>query len=147
MKKKSTDARTLNGLDKPQRYSIPGERGMSLWVRSDLKKYWILRFSLHGCRYDYSMGSFPTVSLAAAKDKALKARAMIMDGVNPIEARTQASREAKRKVENTVTFRRFSEDYIESIAPEWSGPRQYERWVNSIARYAIPSIGHMKFIS
>ncbi|PQA80202.1 integrase [Limnohabitans sp. TS-CS-82] len=143
MKKKSTDSRTLNGLDKPQRYSIPGERGMLLWVRPDLKKYWVLRFSLHGRRYDYSMGSFPTVTLAAAKEKALKARAMIMDGVNPIEARTQASKEAKRKVQHSITFRRFSDEYIESISPEWSGPRQYERWVNSIATYALPTIGHM----
>lgn len=143
MNKKSTDARTLNALDKPQRYSIPGERGMLLWVRPDLKKYWVLRFSLYGRRYDYSMGSFPTVSLAAAKAKALKARALIMNGVNPIEARTQAANEAKRKVQHSITFRRFADDYIESISSEWSGPRQYERWVNSLATYALPTIGHM----
>jgi integrase len=145
MKKKSADTRTLLALDKPQRYSIPESRGLALWVRSDLKKYWVLRFSLFGKRHDYSLGSFPTITLAHAKEKALKARAMILNGVNPIEARAQATNEAKRKIQNTITFARFSQDYIDSISSEWSGPRQYQRWLNSITTYANPVIGH-KFL-
>ena len=89
------------------------------------------------------MGSFPEISLASAKEKTLKARALILSGVNPIEARAQASQEAKRKVQNTVTFSRFSQDYIESISSEWSGPRQYQRWTSSITNHVIPVIGNM----
>ena len=45
---KSTHWRTLNNLATPVRYSISEMRGLHLWVRSDLKKYWIFRFTYAG---------------------------------------------------------------------------------------------------
>jgi hypothetical protein len=42
--KNSTDARTLNKISKPCRYSIPESKGLHLWVKKDGKKYWIFRY-------------------------------------------------------------------------------------------------------
>jgi len=140
--KKSTDIRTLKTLNKPQRYSIPNVRGMHLWVRSpDLSKYWIWRFSFLGRRYDMSLGSFPAVSLLQATEKVMKARALLMDGINPITARAAERQANWAKERKKVLFRDFSLQYIESMAPTWSGKRQEQRWTNSISTYAFPVIG------
>ena len=142
--KKSTDIRTLKSLDKPQRYSIANVRGLHLWVRSpDLSKYWIWRFSFHGRRYDMSLGSFPAVSLTQASEKVMKARSLLMDGINPISARAEERQANWKRESRKVLFRDYALQYVESMSPKWSGKRQEQRWVNSIATYAFPVIGSL----
>ena len=55
---------SLKNLTSPSRISIPGTKRLYLWVRSDLKKYWIYRFTFQGIRHDHSLGSFDEVNLA-----------------------------------------------------------------------------------
>lgn len=142
--KKSTDVRTLKSLNKPQRYSIPTVRGLHLWIRSpDLSKYWIFRFSFHGHRYDMSLGSFPVISLAQASEKVMKARALLIEGINPISARSEERQANWSKESKKVLFRPYAHQYVEAMSPKWSGKRQEQRWINSIATYAFPVIGHL----
>ena len=50
---KSTDIRTLKNLNRPTRYTIPDAKGLHLWVRTDLKKYWIYRYTVSAPQTPY----------------------------------------------------------------------------------------------
>jgi hypothetical protein len=113
---KSTDIRTLRALSKPTRFSIPDSRDLHLWVRADLKKYWVYRFTFEGKRYDTSLGSFPEVSLTDAKNKAIKLRGNLLNGENPLAVKKPQIEERKP----TITFSRYALEYINRMAPKWS---------------------------
>lgn len=139
---KSTHWRTLNNLAEPVRYSISEMRGLHLWVRSDLKKYWIFRFTYAGRRHDMSLGSFPAVGLSDAKKKALKFRGMLFNNENPALLR-QTERLQKVSARKRMTFKSFSEDYIQRMSPKWSSTKYEHDWLMSIEQYAIPVIGFL----
>lgn len=115
-------------------------RGLHLWVRADLRKYWIFRFTYGGRRQDLSLGSFPAVSLSDAKRKALKLRGHLFNGENPSEIRQSeiAQRLSTRK---RISFERYAEDYIERMAPKWSSTKYEVDWQTSIRQHVNPAIG------
>ena len=139
---KSSHWRTLNNLSKPVRYSISEMRGLHLWVRSDLKKYWIFRFTYAGRRHDMCLGSFPAVGLSDAKKKALKLRGMLFNDENPALVR-QNERLQKVSARKRMTFKPFAEDYIHRMAPKWSSTKYEHDWLMSIQQFANPVIGFL----
>lgn len=64
-------------------------RGLSIKVRG-VAKSWILRFYLHDRRRRMGLGSYPDVSLAMARDRALQASRQVADGIDPIATRREA---------------------------------------------------------
>ena len=136
---KSTDIRTLRALSKPTRFSIPDSRGLHLWVRADLKKYWVYRFTFEGKRYDTSLGSFPEISLTDAKSKAIKLRGKLLNGENPLEVKKPQTGERKP----TITFSRYALEYINRMAPKWSNSKHMAQWEATVSSYAFPVIGNL----
>src|SRR5687768_10124289 len=55
-------------------------------------KRWILRTTVHGKRRDVGLGGLSVVSLAEARDKALKLRKVARDGGDPIAERRKERR-------------------------------------------------------
>lgn len=139
---KSTHWRTLQKLSTPTRYSIPEMRGLHLWVRADLKKYWIFRFTFDGSRHDMSLGSFPAVSLLDATKRALKLRGQLFNGLNPALVR-QHEKSQRVQTAKKITFRKFAESYIEKRSPEWSSSKSEYDWFTTIETFANPVIGDL----
>ena len=139
----STDRRTLLSLTTPQRYSIKDTRGLHLWVRTDQRKFWIFRFTFNGIRKDASLGSFPAVTLAEARAKALKMKGMILNGVNPIEEKKKLIQESASNAIPKVTFKKYATDYIKTFSPQWSNSKHASQWTNTLTTYAFPVIGSM----
>ena len=139
---KSTHWRTLNNLVSPTRYSIPEMRGLHLWVRADLKKYWIFRFTHLSKRYDMSLGSFPALSLSDAKAKALKLRGQLFNGQNPAFTK-RLEKAAKSPAPYQISFKEFSNDYIQRMSPKWTSPKNEYDWLATIERHVNPLIGSL----
>lgn len=137
---KSTDIRTLKNLNKPTRYTIPDAKGLHLWVKADLKKYWIYRYTINSKRYDISLGSFPEITLAVARTKAQNFRAMILNGINPKEERKRQRLSVKIK-KPSITFKKYALDYIDRMAPKWTNDKHSAQWEATLAKYAFPAIG------
>ena len=81
------------------------EREFYLLVGPTGAKSWVFRFR-DGVRLrEHCLGSFNTISLAVAREKARSRRHMRLDGIDPIKAR-KAEREKKRlEVAKAMTFR------------------------------------------
>ena len=48
---------------------------------------WVLRFQLNGRRRDMGLGSYPEISLARSREKAMDARRLIKEGLDPLAER------------------------------------------------------------
>jgi len=72
-----------------EKITTPGNyqdrNGLILKVRPSGSKSWILRYQVNGERHDMGLGSFPGLSLAEARKKAIEQRALINQGVDPLE--------------------------------------------------------------
>lgn len=112
---KSTDIRALKNLNQPTRYSIPTVKGLHLWVRPDLKKYWVFRYTRNKSRHDICLGPFPEITLNDTKTKATKLRAMLLNGVDPATERKiqrQAVAEVTRSFSGAVVQLNFDLAYF-----------------------------------
>ena len=124
------------GLYLRVRHSVPDADGL---IR--VMKGWILRYSLAGKRRDMGLGTFPAVSLAAARRKAEDARRLIVAGTDPMDA---AKAEAAAAARGSVpTFEEAAGHYIASHRDGWRNPKHRQQWSNTLATYAFPVIGEM----
>src|SRR5208283_4017502 len=75
---------------KPGKYGDGG--GLQLAVAPTGAKKWVLRFLWQGNAREMGLGSFPEVTLAEAREKALAGRRLARSGVDPIAERRKDRR-------------------------------------------------------
>ncbi|MEL7470852.1 MAG: integrase arm-type DNA-binding domain-containing protein [Pseudomonadota bacterium] len=111
-------------------------RGLSIKVRG-IAKSWILRFFLHGRRRRMGLGSYPDVSLAMARERALEARRLVADGIDPIATR----REARAIPTFAVVVEEFMVGYRREVkdADRWLGRLKANVWPR-LAERRLPEI-------
>jgi hypothetical protein len=73
---------------------VDGE-GLCLVVSQTSRRKWVLRYQRKGKRRDLGLGSYPTITLAKARERALAARKLIAEGVDPIDKRKADDRATK----------------------------------------------------
>jgi integrase len=136
---------SLNRLPCPPR-SPEGEQrsklycdGGGLWlqVTSEGARTWLFRFRHSGKARAMGLGPLHTVSLAEARIRARACRQLLLDGVDPIEAR-KAKRTATAP---SLTFKECAERYIEAHAAGWRNPKHAKQWPATLAAYVYPEIG------
>src|SRR3954463_14441737 len=80
--------------------------GLYLLIRPDGRKGWLLRYRMGERQRDMGLGSYPEVSLAAARETARAAREQLRAGVDPIAARV-AERTTAARVNDEAEERTF----------------------------------------
>jgi len=149
-------ASTLTQL-RVQQLSTPGKysdgRGTGLYLqvtKSDLtgavNKSWLLRYAVGQRERWHGLGWFPNTSLAQARERAQAARALLHEGIDPIDQKA-AQRIAKAveqaKAATAQSFEAAAEDYIRRHAPEWRTEKSEKQWRSSLQRFAFPKLGKL----
>jgi hypothetical protein len=118
-----TDAkcRNANSGDKSIRKLADGG-GLYLWVYSDGRKYWRLRYWREGKEKSLSLGVYPAVGLKDARQKLDIERKRLDGNLDP-----SAERRAEKLRRTEAATNSF-----EAVALEWSG-KQLHTWVPSHA--------------
>jgi integrase len=131
-------------LMKPGRWSVGGVDGLALQVTSTGARSWVLRLSAGaGRRREMGLGSFPSVTLAEARDQARQHRALAQDGIDPIAAR-QASRSAAfAEQQAQKTFSEVAAQYIAQHERSWKNAKHQGQWAATLRTYAEPVIGRL----
>ena len=117
---------------KPGRHS--DGRGLMLLVKASGARSWVLRYQLKGRRRDMGLGPYPEVTLAEARRKALEARHLLVDGVDPL---TVVPKRA-------LTFRQAAIDLIENKRAGWRNAKHAAQWSSTIETYANPVLGDVE---
>ena len=123
--------RTIN---RPGRYGDGrGSHGLSLLVKPTANgrwsKTWAQRLRIGGMTVSLGLGSYPAVSLALARERALANRQTVEEGRDP-----------RRK--NAVTFADAMHEVIVLHRPNWKPTSNTERqWWALLEHHIIPTIG------
>jgi integrase len=123
--------------------------GLYLQVTAAKSKSWVFRYTLHGKARMMGLGAFGEsdggVSLAAARGLAGQARAALLKGVDPLEARrAEAAAEAARRAAAEVaaiSFRAAATEYVTSHEAGWKNEKHRAQWTSTLSTYAYPVFG------
>jgi integrase len=107
--------KTANPMDKA--YKLTDGGGMYLLVKPNGSKYWRLKYRFVGKEKMLSIGVYPDVSLADARQKRDEARKVLAAGGDPGEVKKADKLAQKLSTENT----------FEAIAREWH-KQKADRW-------------------
>jgi len=127
-------------------HAVGGVQGLQLQVVGS-SRVWVLRFTLNGKRRRMGLGSYPSVSLAEARDAAREARLLIRSGIDPI---THRSEERQTKISaraKSITFSQAADKFIAAHEDGWRNSKHRLQWVNTLATYAHPVIGKLPVAS
>ena len=98
--------------DRAVRNAPPGRhgggtiRGLLLVVQPGGSRSWLLRYQTGKRRRDMGLGSYPEVTLARAREKALEARRLIVEGRDPLAERARTT---------LLTFKSAAEALVEIV--------------------------------
>ena len=115
--------------------------GLSLQVSAGGTASWVYRFMLNGTARYMGLGSYPTVTLAAARAKASDARRLRGEGIDPIDARNKALAETRLEAAKSISFRDAAEQYMESHRAGWRNPKHAKQWSATLQTYCYPALG------
>jgi integrase len=117
--------------------------GLYLRVSDKDAKAWTFRFMLGGKAREMGLGPFPVVKLFDARNKALAARQLLLDGKDPIQARRDKRAQQRLEEAKQVTFKTFATEFIEARRSEWKADRHQTTWERSLEKYVYPLIGDL----
>ena len=73
-------------LTRPGRWSVGGTDGLALQVSPSGARSWVLRMAAGGRQREMGLGSFPTVTLAEARERARQCRTLVKQGIDPLRS-------------------------------------------------------------
>ncbi|EMD6811862.1 tyrosine-type recombinase/integrase [Citrobacter koseri] len=116
MKLTARQISTAKPTEKPYKLSDGG--GLYLLVNPNGSRYWRMKYRYAGKEKLLSIGVYPDVTLAEARDKRTEAKRMLAAGDDPSEVK-QAAREAKSLAVNNC-FELLALEWHEHKKPNWS---------------------------
>ena len=112
--------------------------GLRLYVSSPTAKRWVFRYTRDGKRPEIGLGSYPTVSLAHARQLAQMYRQELSQGRDPKTVKAQL-KTGRTKI---PTLQEYAAQYIKTYSSTW-GYKSESQWRNTIDQYVNPKIGRI----
>jgi len=112
-----------------------------LRVDDDRNKTWGFRYVFDGKETTMGLGAWPTVSLAAAREKAAELRKVLADRRDPKIERDKTRAVERAAVARLLTVREASRRFLADRDGTWRNEQHRRDFRNSIDRYVLPVIG------
>lgn len=125
-------ALAVSRLQQPGMHFVGVVPGLALHIMPSGARSWLLRAMVGTKRREMGLGNFPEVSLAAAREKARKARELIGQGVDPIEQQRLARREREAAQAAAWTFERCGQAYVAAHEAGWKSAKHAQQWRNTL---------------
>ena len=130
-------------------HAVGGVAGLLLQVRkptnegAQMPRSWILRVKVGEQRQPIGLGSYPQVSLAAAREQAAKLVVEAKQGVN-LKAKKSALRSSLLSAAaKNKTFKECAEAYMDAHSSDYTSDKHRKQWPATLLTYAYPVIGNM----
>ena len=132
---KTLTAAFVRTVTQPGRYGDGrGSNGLYLRVHATtngrISRNWGQRIRIGGQVTNLGLGSFPAVTLATARARAVKNAQMIIEGDDP-----------RTPVAKIPTFAEAVGIVVEIHSQGWSNPKTAKQWQSSMDTYAMPILG------
>lgn len=121
-------------------YTLTDGGGLLVEILPGGSKVWRYKYHLAGKREKVTIGTYPEVSVKAARSRHEEMRAMVEGGESPARAKQGAAVAKKRAAAEAVIFRVFAKRWVEeTLFYRSAGYRaQIVRWLDA---YVYPAIG------
>ena len=139
-------AKRVERLKEPGRYHDPDHKGLYLQVqesRNGISKSWLLRYEHGGRERWHGLGSAADFSLKEARERARRARQLLADGIDPVEAKKAAKAAVALAHAKTLTFEEATRQYYAQHNAKWSNRKHAKQFLSSLEAYAIPKLGRL----
>lgn len=130
-------------LSAPGRHAVGGiPSGLSLSITDSGARSWIFRVTAGRNRRHIGLGSYPEVSLAEARERALEMKRKISAGIDPVEERqVERAALAVEQRQRTTFENAFDRYYEEKVQGELKNAKHIKQWRSTLTTYAFPVIG------
>lgn len=129
-----------NAQAKEKPYKLVDGGGLYLYVRPNGKKHWHFRYRFHGKENQLSFGAFPEVTILEAHDRAMAARKLLRDGVDPPYIKRQQKLTAIQNTQNT--FEKAALAWHKHNEARWSKGHA-QNIIHRLRKEIFPLIGDM----
>jgi integrase len=121
----------------------PDGHGLYLQVSPSGSTSWIFRYQ-HARRRRYmGLGGLAAVSLSDARRKALAARKMLAEGLDPLEEGRALAVARAAEAAKAITFREAADRYITTHQSSWRNAKHIAQWSSTLEAYAMPVVGNV----
>lgn len=133
-----TDTALRNAKPGPKARRIYDSGGLYVEVAPAGGKWFRFKYHFGGKERRLSLGVYPDVSLAQARERRDEARRLLAEGMDPSTTRKAAKAEQQAQAE---TFELVARQWHEKFTPSWT-PGHAARILTSLAQDAFPWLGH-----
>lgn len=135
-----TDLAARKAKPGPRDYKMADGKGLTLLVRTNGAKLWRFRYRFAGKEKMLSLGVYPEVSIAEARDRLENARKTLRDGNDPSLEKRRA--EIERRSASAASFEAMAREWHRLNEPRWT--RVHARNVlHSLESDVFPKIGRL----
>src|SRR5262245_43087929 len=93
---------------------------------------------VHNVERQMGLGSLDTISLAEAREKALKCRKLRDQVIDPIEARRAERASTALEAARVMTFDQCRDAFIAAKQPGWRNVKHGSQWRSTLTTYVTP---------
>lgn len=123
---------------RPRPYRLSDGRGLYVEVAPNGSRYWRMKYRFSGKEKRLSLGVYPIVTLAMAREDTLAAHRLLRDGIDPGVHKKDRVREAKLAAANA--FEMVAREWHGVMKPKWT-PRHAEDVIESLEKDIFPAFG------
>ncbi|WP_421505020.1 tyrosine-type recombinase/integrase [Erwinia rhapontici] len=134
-----TDTKVKNAKPLDKEYKLTDGFGMFLRITPKGSKYWQMAYRFEGKQKIFSIGVYPAVSLADARQRRDEARRLLAQGIDPNAKKQAEVKELKAKRDNTRSFSVVAKAWF-STKTKWSKDYGDSVW-KRLETYVFPAIG------
>lgn len=127
--------------DKP--YSLTDGGGLHIEVLTSGARTWRFKYHLNGKRGKVTIGSWPQISIKAARDEHERLRELVEKGVDPAREKRDAAEQQAIAAASTITFQEYATAWVRETMFHRSVEyrRQRVAWLDNLV---YPVIGQME---
>jgi hypothetical protein len=102
---------------------------------------WLFRFMLNGRAREMGLGPLHAIGLADARERARNCRYLLVDGIDPLDARNAEKVRRAAEVAAAITFKQAAEGYVKAHRGAWKNAKHAWQWTATLEAHVYPVIG------
>ncbi|WP_159445304.1 tyrosine-type recombinase/integrase [Nitratiruptor tergarcus] len=119
-------------------YRLSDGNGLVLEIKPNGSKIWRVRYIFEKKAKMYTIGDYPTISLAEARYITTQVRNKILRGIDPVKERQEV--ELKKSIESKKKFETIAREFFDLKSKEWA-KTYYSKQIRKAEIYIFPFIG------
>jgi len=119
-------------------YRLSDGNGLVLEIKPNGSKIWRVRYTLNKKAKMYTIGDYPTISLAEARQIAMEVKNKVLKGIDPVKDRQE--KQKIKEIESKKMFRTIVEEFFE-LKQKDLAPAYFSKQIRRADIYILPFIG------